>query len=120
VHLALRRALDRLVPHVPAAPWLLWSETTSALRQLASRGDIEDGQAEEALGSLERVPLTLASTQELATDAYALAARLGWARTYDAEYVVLAQRLGCPLLTVDARLARTVGKLVDLAPLESI
>lgn len=120
MHLALRRALDRLVPHAPAAPWLLWSETTSALRQLAWSGEIEDAHADEALGALERLPLTLASTQDIATDAYALATRLGWARTYDAEYVALAQRLGCPLLTVDARLARGVGKLVDVAPLESI
>ena len=120
MHLALRRALGRLVPHEPAAPSLLWSETTSALRQLSWRGDIEDADAEEALSSLEQLTLVLAPAHDLAADAYALSVRLGWARTYDAEYVALAQRLGCPLLTVDARLARTAGRLVDLAPLESI
>ncbi len=56
----------------------------------------------------------------LADDAYSLAVRLGWARTYDAEYLALAVRLECPLLTVDARLARTAEQLVQIAPLESI
>jgi len=70
--------------------------------------------------ALGRTPLAITSTSELAHDAYALAARLGWARSYDAEYVVLAQRLVCPFLTVDARLARTAGRFVEIAPLTSI
>lgn len=120
MHLALRRALDRLAPHEPAAPSLLWSEVTSALRQLAWRGDIDDAHAEEFLSALERTPLTIIPTRELARDAYALAARLGWARSYDAEYVALAQRLGCAFLTVDARLARTAARFVEVAPPASI
>lgn len=78
MHLALRRAPGRLVPHAPAAPWLLWSETTAALRRLARGGVIEDVHADEALGALEQLPLTLASSRELAVDAYALAGRPGW------------------------------------------
>ncbi len=37
---------------------------------------------------------------------------LGWATTYDAEYVALAQALDAPLVTADARLARGAGGLV--------
>jgi predicted nucleic acid-binding protein len=90
------------------------------LRQLAWRGDIDEPHAEEALRSLERTPLAVTPTRELASEAYDLARRLGWARTYDAEYVALARRLGCPLLTVDARLARSSRRFVEVAPLDSI
>src|SRR5206468_297567 len=107
-------------PHDASAPSLLWSEATSALRQLAWRGDIEDRHAEDALDALASAPIAIEPAHALASDAYRLAVRLGWARTYDAEYVALANRLRCPLLTVDARLARTAGRIVEVAPLEAI
>lgn len=46
--------------------------------------------------------------------AWTLADELGWAKTYDAEYVALAQILDIPLLTVDGRLARGVAHLVPV------
>lgn len=94
------------------APPLLWSEATSALRQLAWRRDIGEEHAEEALGALRNAPIQEAPSD--AFEVYRLAVRLGWAKTYDAEYVALAARLDCPLLTVDARLARTAERIVEL------
>jgi predicted nucleic acid-binding protein len=38
--------------------------------------------------------------------AWQLADGLGWAKTYDAEYVALAKILGCRLVTLDMRLWR--------------
>jgi predicted nucleic acid-binding protein len=35
----------------------------------------------------------------------------GWGRTYDAEYVALAQILGCRVVTIDARLRRGAAQL---------
>jgi predicted nucleic acid-binding protein len=120
VHLALRLGLERLESHDAVSSSLLWSETTSALRQLAWRGDIEESHAEDALEALGQAPIAIHPTESVAADAYRLARRLGWARTYDAEYLALAERLGCALLTVDARLAKTAERVVGLVPLESI
>jgi predicted nucleic acid-binding protein len=39
---------------------------------------------------------------------------LGWAKTYDAQYVALAQVLACKLGSVDERLLRGVARL-DIA-----
>jgi predicted nucleic acid-binding protein len=120
IHLALRDALGRLEPHEPTAPALAWSEVTAALRQLAWREDITDQDAEDALARVAAAPIRIESAASVAPRAYRLAARLGWAKTYDAEYLALAEQLGCPLLTTDARLARTAKRLVGLVPLDAV
>lgn len=120
VQLALRDAAARLEPHEAVAPALLHSEATSALRQLAWRGDLDDVEAEAALDRVVAAPITLEPSGSLERDSYRIAVRLGWARTYDAEYVALAARHGCALLTTDARLARRARAIVEIAPLESI
>lgn len=120
VHLVLRDAAERLAPHEAVAPALLRSEATSALRQLAWRGDLDDAEAEAALERIVNAPIALEPPGSLEHASYRIAVRLGWARTYDAEYVALAARNRCALLTTDARLARRAREIVDIAPLESI
>ncbi len=78
-----------------AAPPLMWSETLSALRELSWRGTVSIPTAEAA-------------------EAWQVAVTLGWAKTYDAEYVALARMLGARLLTLDARLRRGAGRMVDV------
>ena len=41
----------------------------------------------------------------------ARADEMGWARTYDAEYVALARLLDCRLVTLDSRLRRGADRL---------
>jgi len=120
VHLALRDALPRLGPHDAVAPSLLWSETTSAIRHLAWRGDLEQELAERTVRALAEAPIRREPPSSLSLDALRVAARLGWVRTYDAEYLALAERLEVPLLTLDARLSRTARELVGLVPPDSI
>jgi predicted nucleic acid-binding protein len=43
--------------------------------------------------------------------AWKVADELGWAKTYDAHYVALAQLLKCRLVTVDERMLRGVARL---------
>lgn len=43
-----------------------------------------------------------------------IAERLGWATTYDAEYVALARLLGCRLATLDERLRRGADRVIEV------
>ena len=101
------------------APPLLWSEVLSATRALAWRGVLERDVARAAADSLSGVGIERVLPPELYREAWGVAARLGWAKTYDAEYVALARLLDARLLTLDARLRRAVGRLVRVvAPSE--
>ncbi len=91
------------------APPLLWSEVRSALHEAAWRGDIPGDRAREVLRRFEDVPIQMKTSTRLAERAWDIADRLGWAKTYDAEYLALAELLGCPIATLD-------GGMVDAAP----
>lgn len=43
--------------------------------------------------------------------AWSLADEMGWAKTYDAEYVALARLLGCRWVTLDSKLRTTTARL---------
>jgi predicted nucleic acid-binding protein len=94
------------------APGLMWSEARSALHETRWRGEITAEAAEAMRERLESCPVKRRHPADLGRRAWQVADALGWARTYDAEYVALAQMLDCPLLTVDARLARGAARLV--------
>ena len=104
---------DRLATHDVQAPPLLWSEFTASLRQRVFRGELSADLAARSLEALHSARIQRVADGRLYRDAYALASRMGWAKTYDAEYVVLAERLGCPLLTADAKLARGAAGIVE-------
>ena len=93
------------------APALLWSETLSALRSLLWRGEITAADADAAREALERCPVRHIDDDRLAAEAWQIAEELGWAKTYDAEYVALARLLGCHVVTLDARLRRGADRL---------
>lgn len=125
--LALRAALAGFdaVLHVDddkVAPPLLWSEARSALHEARWRAEVNVEAAEAAHRRLGSLRIRPRSPRRLGEEAWRIADALGWAKTYDAEFVALASLLGCRLVTIDARLRRgadRLGFVVDPAELEA-
>lgn len=93
------------------APPLIWSEARSSLHEALWRGEVARPQAERALDRLENAPVGRRAPRKLGAEAWRIAEELGWAKTYDAEYLALASLLGCRLVTLDARLRRGADRL---------
>ena len=94
------------------APPLLFAETTSVLRRYVHLGGVLHEEAEAALGSFLRLPISVVHTPEVYLRALDLARRLGHAKAYDVQYLAVAQIQDCLVVTVDRGLhesARTLG-----------
>ena len=93
------------------APPLLWPETRSALHVMAFRGEEARETTRAAAHLLDEVRIEPRAPAALGRDSWRIADELGWGKTYDAEYVALAQILDCRLLTLDMRLRRGTDHL---------
>lgn len=109
-----RGGFERFGTEALAGPPLMWSESRSTLHLGMWRGEISSEDAEAALARLEDAPVERVHHPQLGPEAWRVADELGWARTYDAEYVALARLLGGRLITLDQRLRRGVDRL-DIA-----
>ncbi|MFN2521664.1 MAG: type II toxin-antitoxin system VapC family toxin, partial [Candidatus Limnocylindria bacterium] len=67
--------------------------------------------AEAAMRWLDAGPIKSRNPRQLGPEAWRLADALGWAKTYDAEYLALAQLLGCRVVTLDGALQRGAARL---------
>ena len=106
--------MEQIASHGLTAPPLMWSEVTSSLREVVWRRQLSREAALEGLARLARAPIKRNAPTNLHVEAWRVAEQLGWAKTYDAEYVALAKLLDCRLVTRDARLQRAAGDLVEI------
>jgi predicted nucleic acid-binding protein len=106
--------------HELLAPTLLRSQTLSALHEAVQRGELPPDVARDRLTRVGRMPIRLLGDAVLRRRAWDLADRLGWASTYDAEYVALTQLQADAFVTLDAELARSVEGIVATAPIDAL
>ena len=106
--------------HELLAPTLLRSQTLSALHEAVQRGEIPAGVARDRLTTIGRMKIRLLGDAVLRRRAWEVADQLGWASTYDAEYVALTQLQADALITLDAELARSVEGIVETASVEAL
>jgi predicted nucleic acid-binding protein len=88
------------------APDLIDAEFLNAMRGLVNRGQLAERDAELALGDFASLRLERESTELLVPRMWQLRDNL---TAYDAAYVVLAESMGVPLLTLDRRISKIAG-----------
>jgi predicted nucleic acid-binding protein len=106
--------------HKLLAPTLLRSQTLTALYEAVRRGELAADIARDRLARVGRMPIRLLGDAVLRRRAWEIADQLGWASTYDAEYVALTQLQADAFVTLDAKLARQVEGIVPTAPIEDL
>jgi len=106
--------------HKLLAPTLLRSQTLSALHEAVQRGEILAGVARDRLARVGRMPIRLLGDAVLRRRAWDLADRLGWASTFNAEYVALTQLQADAFVTLDMELARSVEGIVATASIDAL
>ena len=104
--------------HKLLAPTLLRSQTLSALHEAVHRGEIDARVARDRLARIGRMPIRLLGDAVLRRRAWEIADRLGWASTYDAEYVALTQLQGDALVSMDPKLVRSLEGIVVTASVD--
>jgi predicted nucleic acid-binding protein len=106
--------------HELLAPTLLRSQTLSALHEAVHRGELPADDAREQLARIGRMPIRLLGDAVLRRRAWEVADQLGWASTFDAEYVALTQLQADAFVTMDAELARSVEGVVPTATVDAL
>lgn len=119
LHLA-SSGIDVAAEHELLAPTLLRSQVLSALHEAVQQGELPAAVAREQLARVNRMPIRLLGDAVLRRRAWDVATRLGWAQTYDAEYLALTQLQADAFVTLDAELARRVEGIVPIASIDAL
>ncbi|MGH7522598.1 MAG: type II toxin-antitoxin system VapC family toxin [Gemmatimonadales bacterium] len=112
------RVTDRIQAEAapPRSIALLDLEVANTLRRLVRLGELDAQRAGGALTDLAALALVRFPHTPFLSRIWELRDRL---TAYDAAYVALAEELGAPLLTLDARLARAGGHRAQVELIEA-
>lgn len=75
------------------------------------RGELRSQQTGPMLNRLLDAPVQVVEPGGLMREAWKVSEEMGWAKTYDANYVALARMSACKLVTIDARMRRATARL---------
>jgi predicted nucleic acid-binding protein len=106
--------------HELLAPTLLRSQTLSSLHEAVHRGELSPDVARDRLARIGQMKIRLLGDAVLRRRAWEVAEQLGWASTYDAEYVALTQLQADAFVTLDGELARSVEGIVATASIDEL
>lgn len=106
--------------HELLAPTLLRSQVLSTLHEAVHRGELADDAARDRLAYVNGMTIRLLGDAVLRRRAWEIAGKLGWAETYDAEYVALTQLQADALVTLDENFARRVEGVVETATIDAL
>jgi predicted nucleic acid-binding protein len=106
--------------HELLAPTLVRSQVLSKLHERVHAGELSAEQAQDHLAYFGGLKVRLLGDAVLRRVAWDVADELGWASTYDAEYIALTKLQADALVTLDAELASRADGLVDIAAIEAL
>ncbi len=106
--------------HELLAPTLIRSQALSLMHEAVHRGELDAEVAQERLARLQAMKMRLLGDAVLRRVAWQVADQLGWASTYDAEYIALTKLQADALVALDEELARRAAELVEVAPIDSL
>ena len=119
IHLA-REELQVPNRHELLAPTLLRSQTLSILHEAVHRGEIPEEEARDLLERIWEIKIRLLGDAVLRRNAWRFSEQLGWAETYEAEYVALTKLQGDAFVTLDEKLARQLEGVVPMATFDAL
>jgi len=106
--------------HELLAPTLLRSQALSVLHEAAHQGEMPEDAARVLLERIWEMKIRLLGDAVLRRNAWRIAEQLGWAETYNAEYVALTKLQADAFVTLDEDLRRQVEGVVPTVTIEAL
>ncbi len=106
--------------HELVAPTLVRSQALAALYEASRRGEISAAEGLERVRRVNSLKVRFLGDRSLQQTAWRVADRLGWATTYDAEFVALTKLQADVFITSDHDLARAVSGVVETATIDAL
>lgn len=116
----VRDALTVAPEHQLVGPNLLRSDALALLYDEVRRGVLTEPEGRRLLEGIASLRIRLLGDRVSRATAWQIAARLGWAQTYRAEYLAVARLQADALVTTDPELVRAAESVVPVVGLDAL